>query len=370
MKHETRSTEHQAAGAERQLGLRYDDLKPVVRSYVDKLHVQIDAILHKYGVKNPQEFTVKMREKGNKIKPEERLRVIELVGALIEAYKKDEVPFTAAVETAEKLSEDLNKRAQRFGLNETYEIHPPPVPEGLTAKHLEIAKKELGLEPAILPTADELHNLDENYLKMMYPEKQNEDDKKEGLKSVRPSWWKDNETDYVRSMKAELDEIGGSFILLDTATKPNYQNGKQHYGTLEGNDPTKDPLLPLFKQAFGDDSNRFNHTWDELQTKLLPIFKAKLQELWPDLPESVYEVILVPAILDNHHYTFRDPVSSATDTSDWTSTKVMDANGEDTKRRLLSGRSDDGGAGFVDADDAGDRNDGGGARLSVVFKKY
>jgi len=92
MNHAPSNLEPRPSSLERRVGLRYDDLKPEVRSYVDKLHVQIDTILHKYGVKNPQEFAIKIKEKGSKIEPKERTKVIELVGALIEAYRKDETP--------------------------------------------------------------------------------------------------------------------------------------------------------------------------------------------------------------------------------------------------------------------------------------
>ena len=357
---------------ETRTGLRYDDLKFEVRSYVDKLHVQIDAILHKYGVKNPQEFAVKMKEKGSKIDAKDRQRVIELVGALIEAYRKDEAP-NPAIETAERLSNNLNKRAQRFGLDETYEIHPPSVPEGLTAKHLEIAKQELGLEPAILPTAAELHNLDENYLKMMYPEKQNEDDKKEGLVSYRSSswkeeWFKESVSAYLRSMKAELSEIGGSFVLLDTAIKPNGKSGSRHYGTIEGDDPTKDPLLPFFKQAFGKYADRYTHTWGELNAKLIPLIKQALKKLWPDLSESAYDVQLSPAVANSYFFTFRSPSSSTTETSEWISTKILDDKGGDTFDRLCSGSLKYGGAGYLDSRRVNLASDIG-ARLAVVFKR-
>ena len=126
MKHVTPNPEYGSLTPDHRVGLRYDDLKPVIRSYVDKLHVQIDAILHKYGVKNPQEFVVKMREKGSKIDPKDRTQVIELVGALIEAYRKDEAPVTPEFEAI--------RERQAEGLKDFFgqEFEVPPIPEGIT----------------------------------------------------------------------------------------------------------------------------------------------------------------------------------------------------------------------------------------------
>jgi len=144
MEHVTPNPEPGASNLKRQVGLRYDDLKPEVRSYVDKLHVLIDAILHKYGVKNPQEFVVKMREKGSKIDPKDRAKVIELMGALIEAYRKDETPVVSEFET---IREQQAEELKEF-FDQEFEI--PPFPEGITPELLAFWK-EIGFALKFLP---------------------------------------------------------------------------------------------------------------------------------------------------------------------------------------------------------------------------
>jgi hypothetical protein len=285
------------------------------------------------------------------------------------------------------LEEDLNARWEdEFKEPGTFSFAPPELPEGLTREHLE-AVNELfpgAFTERLLPTAPELRNLDKGYIDTMYPAEAREEDKKRGLTSFRPGHWDQAaESKYVsepketwgsvftRSMGAELKEIGGSLVLLDTAIKPIYKSGKQHYGSVDGTDPSKDPLLPLFKEAFGKDANRFSHSWSELNDKLLPLAKKKIAEAMKSrgLAETDFDVILAPAILDNIEMTFNNPESSTTNTWEWTSTVLLDKDNKPTDRRLAVGRSVLGGAGGVDFAGRADALAYGGARLAVVFKK-
>jgi hypothetical protein len=160
-------------------------------------------------------------------------------------------------------------------------------------------------------------------------------------------------------------------ILLDPAVKPEFRNGKQHYGSIAGTDPSLDPLLPLFQECFGRDASRFSHSWDDLNEKLLPLAKKKIEERFvkEGLPIPDFDVILVPALLDNQEMTLHNPKSSSTDTLEWTSTPLLDDSGADTNRRLIVGHSDDGGAGNVCGGDRGRRYGFRGSRLAVVFVK-
>jgi len=290
-------------------------------------------------------------------------------------------------ELAAQLDANINHRFSEQGRLETVTIKPPELPPGLTQEHLDTVREALsggkGFEERVLPTLDDLRNLDETYVGAMYPETQSEADKTRGLVSYRPSWWKDNADKalsasgqtfgavYLRSIRKELEALGGSLVQLDTATKPSYTDGKQQYGTKEGTDPAADPLLSLFKEAFGSDANRFSHSWDDLETKLLPLAKRKIAEALKakGLSKVDFEVILVPATLDNLEMTFNHPESSSTNTWEWTSTTLMDDSGNDTGRRLVVGYSGSGGAGYVDYVARGDSLGSLGARLAVVWKK-
>jgi hypothetical protein len=279
-----------------------------------------------------------------------------------------------ARELADKLSERLTARAAS---SETYSVAPPELPPGLTEAHLTAVREALapsgdGFAERVLPVAADLGGLNEAYIDMMFPASQRPEDTANGLTSFRPSWF---DAAYVNSMRQELTVLGGSLVLLDTAIKPNFTDGTQHYGTVEGNDPAKDPLLPLFREALATPEkptpNRFNHSWDELQTKLIPLveekIKAKLDER--GLETIDFQVILVPAVLDNMEMTFNQPASSATNTYEWTSTPKLDGSGVDTGLRLRAGHSGAGGAGSLDAYARSDGYGYLGARLAVVFKK-
>jgi hypothetical protein len=233
----------------------------------------------------------------------------------------------------------------------------------------------------------------------MFPKAQLESDKKRGLTSFRPSRWDQiaesmyasdpKETwgqVYARSMRAELENIGGSLVLLDTAIKPNYKKGKQHYGSVDGTDPSKDPLLPLFKEVHEDivkgklspaarqekkhSDNRFNWSSDNLQLVLDRVKEKITKELNSrGLANVDFEVILVPATLDNLEMTFNSPESSSTGTWERTSTVLLDKDNKSTDQHLLVGHVDNGGAGDVNCLHRSVADDGRAARLTIVFKK-
>ncbi|MFH1838997.1 MAG: hypothetical protein ABH820_01760, partial [Patescibacteria group bacterium] len=234
----------------------------------------------------------------------------------------------------------------------------------------------------LIPKPKELHNLDDEYQRVMYPEKQQDSDQKKGLTSFRPDHFKQSAKGitkqeetwleaYTRLMNEELETIGGSLALYETTQKPNYKDDKQHYGTKEGDDPSKDPLLPIFKQAFGKDANRFNHSWDDIQTKLIPKVKEHITKLFKDkkLPIPDFDVILAPTSLFNLQTTLNQPENSGTNTYEWSSTVLTGKDKKDTGRRLIVGGSEDGGSSGVDGDPRDSGWDGG-ARLAVVLRKH
>ena len=287
-----------------------------------------------------------------------------------------------------ELETKLNDRAKACGSSLEFTIAEPAIPENVTVEHLDSVREILGsgMELRMAPTVEDLHNFDQDYVDLMYPENQRPEDTAAGLLSYRPSWFSQRADEfadhrppadrgtwgeaYLRSMRQELNTLGNSVVFVETTQKPNYTNGEQHYGTEEGTNTSTDPLLPLFQEVFGENANRFNHTWGELETQLLPKIKEKIiQSLQKKhLPIPNFDVILLPASISNIEMTLYHPENSTTNTYEWTSTPLIDDINNDTGYRLAVGDSDGGGAGDVDDDRRDHRNVGLGTRLAVVFK--
>ena len=236
------------------------------------------------------------------------------------------------------------------------------------------------LDRVDIPKPEELTD---EYFAKMYPATQRETDTARGLVSYRSNWWNQSANKdvvgpaeetwgqaYERSMRAEAERFAeDSIIITESIQKPKYKDGSQQYGTKEGDDAGTDPLLPLIKEVFGENANRFNLSWDDITEKLLPKVKEKIQDEFAGKHLSVqnFEVILTPAIISNRQMTDLRPENSQTNTSEWTSTIMLKQDGTDSGNRLVVGSSENGGAGCVNYDHRGSRWDGRGFRLSVVF---
>ena len=236
------------------------------------------------------------------------------------------------------------------------------------------------LDKVSMPKPEELTD---EYFDKMYPETQRAEDKDRGLVSYRPSWW-NNAADkgivgpaeetwgqvYARSLKAEAERFGGKILVTESIQKPNYKDGSQQYGTVEGNDAAKDPLLPIIQEVFGEKANRFNLSWDDITTKLTPKVKEKIKAAFASKHLSVpnFEVILTPALASNRQMTEQRPKNCQTNTFEWTSTILLKQDGTDSGDRLLVGDSGHGGAGCVNGARRGDWWYLRGFRLSVVFE--
>ena len=303
-----------------------------------------------------------------------------------------EKPPEALAEIAEaarqKLEAALNQRFAEFGSAQRFALASPEnLPSELTPEHLQALTEIFGpknLQPLLLPTAPELQDLDEPYAQVMYPEKQQPADTAKKLTSFRPTWFNQPAEAsyqtpeaqtwgqvYLRSMRAELTDLGGSLLLMETIQKPNYKNGSQRYGTSAGTEAGQDPLLPLFQSAFGPKANRFNHSWTELTETLLPLVKQKIIAIFnaKGLAPLDLEVILAPAPAFNLQTTLFHPENSQTNTWEWSSTIVLDKDDQDSERRLNVGHSESGGAANVDHGHRGNRWVNGGARLAVVLRR-
>ncbi len=222
------------------------------------------------------------------------------------------------------------------------------------------------------------------YVALNFPAATSDADKARGVVRHRPNWWSDVPDlevggvpvaptwglAFLRSIAAHQDSFAGATLLLDSAPKPKYIDGSQHYGSAAGTDASLDPLLPLFREAFGPTASRFSHTHDQLVSTLLPLAREKVRAVLAakGLPTDNVEVILAPFQSDQRFMSETSPESSSTDMSEWTSTPLVDQNGAGAGRFLLAGGSGRGGAGYV----VGCHPSVGfgfvGARLAVVFR--
>ena len=250
-------------------------------------------------------------------------------------------------------------------------------PEHLSALS-EVFKGET-LDKITLPKPEELTD---EYFAKMYPKTKRKEDEDRGLVSYRPSWWNDPvdasiigsaaETwgqAYIRSMKAESENFQNAVFFTESIQKPNYKDGSQKYGTKKGVNATKDPLFPLIKEVFGDKANRFSLSGDQITSQLLPKVEAKIIETFTNNHLSIpkFNVILTPAIVSNIQTTLNHPANSQTNTFELTYTILLKQDKTDSGNRLVVGRSEVGGAGYVNDYHRGARWPNGGFRLSVVF---
>lgn len=304
---------------------------------------------------------------------------------------------------AQDLEDRLNARSRELHSSLVFDFEPPASAPELSQEQFKVIEDFFGekegkeggkpnLEARYLPTAGDLKDLADKYSQVMYPaedpaRQKRDADNHQGLVTWRPesfgaavsikgfdfqgeTW----EKALPRFMREELNILHSSchpLILIETLQKPNYIDGSQHYGTKEGTDPSKDPLLPFLREVFGEDANRFNHYHNKLTEILLPrieaAIKAKFEERKIEPPN--FKVVLVPASISNLEMTLFHPENSTTTSWEWNSTVLTDKNRQDSGRRLFSGRSDVGGASVVGDGGASGPWDRGGCRLAVVFPK-
>ena len=282
-----------------------------------------------------------------------------------------------------KLSRKYFARFAEFGL-------PPPalealeVPPDLTQEHLNAIAEIFGtgnLELSVIPTEEQLTD---EYFQVMYPETQREEDTARGLISYNSCHFKDNAaagvvgstkattetwlSAYKRSIRATSKKLQGQLILTESVKKPMCTDGTQQYTTKEGQ---PDPLLPIIKEVFEKDTNRYYLTHDHWTTELIPKVREKIIKLFTDkgLSTPKFEIILTPAIVFNQQTTLNHPENSTTDTCEWSDDILLKQDETDSGFRLMVGFSVSGGSGYVNYN-LRERpwNDRGG-RLSVVFSK-
>ncbi len=282
------------------------------------------------------------------------------------------------------LQNKLEQRAQLFSVKAP-QLDVPKI-HGLTKEHIEALQTIFGrdrLEPFVMPSPDDITD---DYFRMMYPTEQHETDRTNGLESSSEQWW-DNATKsvyddtseetygqgIVRSLKASASEFEEALILTESIQRP-WIKGDHHeqYGSRTGRDRSLDTLLPVIKKLFGPYSNRFFHSWNDINEKLCKkitkIIHLKFQRSHLTIPK--FEVILTPALISNLQTTFFHPENSNTSTSEWTSTKVPMQRDSETGRHhyMYVNKGIVGGAGDVNFSDSFSSSSHRGFRISIVFR--
>ena len=256
--------------------------------------------------------------------------------------------------TCEGFDQKINTRFSDFASDLHFNVQRPELSKGWTSKHVEILNGIFGsnnLEPRILPSVDDLHGLDKEYFRVMFPEpdpailkesredRTNPYDKAKGLVSYRPSWWwnvsqPDNEyfarhgyatpgENVMQNMKRELEKIGGTMILMETIKKPKSLTSLFHkyYGHQEDATEKDDALIPLFRGVFGKESNRFDHSWQEIQENFIPRLEEEIKKRFEEagLEVPMFQIIMIPALLNNMDMTCYHPEQSQRYVNEFTS---------------------------------------------------
>ncbi|MDO8584094.1 MAG: hypothetical protein Q7R83_02855 [bacterium] len=308
----------------------------------------------------------------------EKVQATETQESLEKALEEKAMDFKTVAEEQSKLLKS------RRGL----EIEFLPASPEITQEQLAVFHEVFGvgnLEPVILPTAEQFT---EAYVQALYPATETEDDKAKGIVNHQPSYWNQaaevkyqttagepRGSVFLRSMKAHLvslqKEVAGAnpLILRESIIKPKYVSGGALYGSIEGDKPGLDSLLPIMKEVFGKDANRFSRSHDDLTQMLIPKMKEKLESRFKDkgLPIPNFKIIPDPSVSSNLATVLKHPESSQTDTWERASDILLDKDGKDSGRRLCVGSADGGGAGDVGGGDRGSRDGVGGFRLAVVL---
>lgn len=210
----------------------------------------------------------------------------------------------SVVEYARDLSMRFNERYSQFGVEmPSINIAPPKIPLGLTTQHLKAIEEVIGrrLQLGILPRRNEIYFGSPEYVKVMYPEYQHQEDTERGIISYRSTNWNEKpqfngyeeefSTEgelYLWSMQQELDEKGGSLILLDDADEVDYRNLFQ-WDNFDDYWGEKAQVIQSFmRSCIGD---RISQKFQESGLTGITV-------------ERDIEIDVPSAVLLNHHFTF------------------------------------------------------------------
>jgi len=210
------------------VGIRLENLKPEVRSYIQKLRASLQVIYDKYEVTNRDELAAKVRT--GIVKQEDIDKAIELMQVINECGKENKAFYRYREFEHELIEEEKRQLEAFFGRP----IGVPPLPDEITPERIE-KWKEQRLELHYLPPID--MGAEKNLKKWRQP----------NYKSVRIE--KENPT-----------MLPGCWVLIDARQKPLFDRGDQMY---EDDDDFLGPVLENLREKgliskFKHAQSRFN----------------------------------------------------------------------------------------------------------------
>jgi len=333
------------------IGIRLENLKPVVRSYVQKLRASLQVIYDKYEVANRDELAAKVRK--GIVKQEDIDKAMELIRVINDCGRKNEIVGRGF--EAPLIKQEEERLEEFFGKH----FDVPPIPESITKEHLDFWQ-ENGFKLQYWPNI----RMEEE---AKYPGWVHKPGKRNNPKDQGLEFY--DELDKIKNLPEnvsnpnlkdlEPDELPGVWMLVDSRKKPDWDNGNQSYATEEMNDSLVQNVL---KQLLSD--KVLNQDAAEcLRSKIQPsvfsnpkfweAFKQALK--LNDIPNAT---VRLPRTIEAN-IMGQGPDYNDTSTYEWNEEFYSSG------RRLISGYSDCGGASCVSWYD--DPDDGLGFRPLVVF---
>jgi len=315
-------------------GIRLENLKPEVRSYVQKLRASLQVIYDKYEVANRDELAAKVRT--GIVKQEDITKALELMSVINDCGRKNEIVSWAF--EAPLIQEEEERLEEFFG--EHFDV--PPIPEGITHEHLNFWK-ENGFKLQYWPKIKMKE--DAKYPGWTHkPGKRHTPGKQYGIEFY-------NELDKIKNLpentantnltNLEPEELPGVWMLVDSRKKPNYDNGNQSYVTEEQNDALiQDVLKQLLKdKVLNQEASKCLrnkiHSKVFSNSKFWEAFKQALK--LDDIPNAT---VRLPRTIEAN-VMGQGPDYNDTFTHEWHEEYY------EFGSRLVSGRSDRGGTSYV-----------------------
>ncbi len=144
----------------------------------------------------------------------------------------------------------------------------------LTDREIEIFRTRFGFEPVLIPSLQDVQ-IDDAYFKTFYPN--------------RNSFWKD---EYISVISQEHEQLGGQILLYESIQKPDFQGGAQLYGSVDGREESKDPLLSFFMEAYSElkesddpdvfmmvSQNRYTWSYELIEKYVLPKLQKEVERM-------------------------------------------------------------------------------------------
>jgi len=336
------------------VGIRLENLKTEVRTYVQKLRASLQVIYDRYEVTNRDELAAKVRK--GIVKQEDITKALELMTVINDCGRKNEMVGRGF--EAPLIQEEEERLEKFFGKH----FDVPPIPEGITQEHLDYWQ-ENGFKLQYWPNIR--MEEDAKYPGWVHKPGKRNNPKEQGLEFY-------DELDKIKNLpenvsnpnlqNLEPDELPGAWMLVDSRKKPDWDNGNQSYATNEQSDSLVQGVL---KQLLTDKVDQvLNQEAAEcLRNKIHPsvfsnpkFWEAFKQALKLDgIPNAT---VRLPRIIE---------ANVMGQGSDYNGTKTYEWHEEfyESGGRLISGYSDYGGASYVNWND--NPNDNIGFRPLVIF---